>query len=249
MASLKSLLNCIGVDASGDVSVLGNFFGFIRHRVPPDPDTSVTASVSMLQQMRGVQGKHVHLNIIRVGFDTLSSAVQALALEKIDYATYRTQNIYRPVNLGVGRVQHWAISAANSNGRDDLANEDEAEALRDEWSVPNNGIDVFVVRNISDEFVGISPIGGNCNKNEIDDGLIGGEINWDFEQFSRTFAHEIGHFLGLSHTHGSDCPISTAEQNNLMAQSKCAISVRNSVNLTNSQGEDVRDHCSGQDGC
>src|SRR5919202_1662047 len=100
MASLKSLLNCIGVDASGEVSVLGNFFGFIRNRVPADPDTSVTASVSMLQQMRGVQGKHVHLNIIRVGFDTLSSAVQALALEKIDYATYRTQNIYRQVNLG-----------------------------------------------------------------------------------------------------------------------------------------------------
>ncbi|HEY9832620.1 MAG TPA: zinc-dependent metalloprotease family protein, partial [Stenomitos sp.] len=247
MASLKSLLNCIGVDASGDVSVLGNFFGFIRNRVPADPDTSVTASVSMLQQMRGVQGKHVHLNIIRVGFDTLSSAVQALALEKIDYATYRTQNIYRQVNLGVGRVQHWVISAADSNGRDDLANEDEAEALRDEWSVPNNGIDVFVVRNISDEFVGISPIGGNCDKNEKDDGLIGGEINWDFERFSRTFAHEIGHFLGLSHNHGKkpDCPASTEGKNNLMAQSRCAISIRNSVNLTNSQGEDVRDHCSG----
>jgi hypothetical protein len=251
MASLKSLLNCIGVDTSGDVSVLGSFFGFIRNRVPTDPDTSVKASVSMLQQMRDVQGKHVHLNIIRVGFDTLSGTDQADALAKIDYATYRTRNIYRRVNLGVGRVQHWIISAADSNGRDDLGSEDEAEALRDEWSVPNNGIDVFVVRNISDsDFVGISPVSGNCDKDEKDDGLIGGEINRDFEGFSRSFAHEIGHFLGLSHNHGDDdCPTSTEGKNNLMAQTKCAISTRNSVDLDASQGDDARDHCSGQVGC
>ena len=105
MASVKAMMQCIGVDTSGGVSVLGHFFGFFRRRVPADP-TGVTAQVSLLGQVRGVQGRHVHLNVIAVGFDTLSAADFDDAMEKIDYATFRTRNIYGPVSLGVGRVGH-----------------------------------------------------------------------------------------------------------------------------------------------
>ena len=95
-----------------------------------------------------------------------------------------------PVGLGVGRVEHFAISAAASNGRDDLGSEGEADDLSDELAVPNNGIDVFLVRNISDTFIGISPRPGDCDKGDKDDGLIGGEINLGFGSFSRTVAHK-----------------------------------------------------------
>lgn len=248
MTNVKSMLSCIGVSTSGEVTVLRNLFGFIRGRVPTDPDTSVTAQVSLLQQAQRLQGDHLHLNVIQVGFDLVADLDDAW--EKLDYATYRVRNIYRQVGLGVGRVEHYEIPSADAGGADDLGSEDEADELSDDWSVDNGGIDVFVVRNISDsKFIGISPVGGSCDKPANDDGLIGGEINRGYEGFSRTFAHEIGHFLSLEHNHGDDCPSSTAGQNNLMAQTRCAISTRDSVLLTSGQGSDMRDHCSVRGGC
>lgn len=248
MASVKSLLGCIGVSTAGDVSLMRGLFGFLRARVPTDPDTSVVAQVSLLQHVRGLQGKHVHLNVIQVGFDLVADLDDAW--EKLDYAVYRTRNIFRQVGLGVGRVEHYEILSADADGGDDLGSEGEADELSDDWSVQNNGIDVFCVRNISDsDFVGISPVGGSCDKSSKDDGLIGGEINRDYERFSRTFAHEIGHFLKLKHNHGDDCPTTTSGQNNLMAQTRCTISVRDSVLLTTSQGTSMKSHCAVRNGC
>ena len=259
MASVKAIMGCLGIDTSGTVSVLGDFFGFIRARVPADPDTTVTAQVSVLSHVQGVQGQHIHLNVIRVGFDAISGGATALdaAFEKLDYALYRTRNIYRQVNLGVGRVLHWFITAAESDGADDLGSEGECDDLIADWSVPNDGVDAFVVRNISDpDFVGkASDIPGECDKEAKDDGVVAGEIGRGSEGFSRTFAHEIGHHLGLSHNHGGDpdCPDTTAGCNNLMAQTRCATScgggVRAAVLLTGSQGSTMRDHCAVQAGC
>lgn len=251
MAGVKSILNCIGVDTGADVSLLFHLFGFARRRVPTDPEPSATAAVSLLALMRDLQDDHIHLNAIRVGFDGIAAADRDEASEKLDYAVYRIRGIYRQVGLGVGRVQHWEIASGQADGKDDLGSEDEADELSDDWSVDNDGIDVFVVRNISDsDFVGISPIEGDCDKDSKDDGLIGGEIGRGFESVARTFAHEVGHFLGLEHNHDEDeCPGSDAGKNNLMAQTKCALSVRDSVRLTGGQGGTMRDHCSVRGGC
>ena len=89
MASVKSILNCIGVNTSGSVSILFHLFGFTRARVPPDPEPTATAQVSLLQLVRDLQGRHLHLNVIRVGFDTLSATDQATGDERLDYAIYR----------------------------------------------------------------------------------------------------------------------------------------------------------------
>ena len=222
-------------------------FGFIRARVPSDPCTTDPAQVSLLSHINSLQGKHIHLNVIRVGIDNFS----ADEVDKIDYAIYKARNIYRTVSLGVGRVEHYDVTSADADGKDDLGSEDEAEDLTHDWTVPNNGIDVFVVDNISDsDFVGISPVGGPCDKNDKDmNGVIGGEVNRSREAVARTFAHEIGHYLGLPHNHGDDCPSSASGRANLMAQTRCADSICDSVVLTSSQGSTMRGHCFVQDGC
>lgn len=250
MASLKATMSALGISPGG--SVLFKVFGFIRARVPQDP-VATTASVSLLGQIRNVQQRHIHLNVIRVGFDAISGAsAQAQALLDIDYAIYRTRIIYSAVNLGVGRVQHWFIDAAEADGYDDLGSEDEADELIAGWSVQNDGVDAFVVRNISSSsFVGkAADIPGDCDKSSKDDGVVAGEASRSGDNFARTFAHEIGHHLGLSHNHGAspNCPGSTSGCNNLMAQTRCANScgggTRTAVLLSSSQGSTMRDHCS-----
>jgi len=247
MASVKSILNCIGVGTGGSVSILRDLFGFLRARVPTDPDPTVIAQVSLLNDLVSLKGKHIHLNIIRVGIDNFTAA----EVDKIDYAIFKARNIYRTVSLGIGRVQHFDVTAADANGRDDIGSASESEDLTHEWTVPNNGLDVFLVSNISASFIGRSPVGGPCDKDDKDmNGVFGGEVNRGADGLARTFAHELGHYLGLSHNHGDDdCPSTTAGTANLMAQTRCASNVRTSVVLTGSQGTNVRDHCFVQDGC
>lgn len=244
-ATVKQILGCIGVDTGGTVSVLRDGFGFIRARVPTDPDTTVTAQVSLLTQLRACQGESINLNVIRVGYDALPAATADDDLEKLDYAVYKCRNVWAQASVGVARVQHWFIDQADANGRDDIGSADEQEALADEWSVPNNGIDAFVVRTISAGFIGRSPIDGACDKDSKDDGLLGGDSTRSFDGLARTFAHEVGHYLTLEHNHGGrpDCPSTTAGQNNLMAQTRCALSTRDSTLLTGGQSSDARGHC------
>jgi hypothetical protein len=246
MASVRSILSCIGVDASGSVSILRDLFGFLRARVPTDPDPTVTAQVSLLNHLVSLEGSHIHLNIIRVGIDNFTSA----EVDKIDYAIFKARNIFRTVSLGIGRVEHFDVTSAEANGHDDISSEDEAEDLTHDWTVSNNALDVFLVDNISADFIGLSPVGGPCDKNDKDmNGVLGGEVNRGADGLARTFAHEIGHYLNLSHNHGEDCPTTPAGTANLMAQTRCASNVRTSVVLTGSQGSTVRGHCFVKDGC
>ena len=238
MASVRSILNCIGVNTSGNVSVLRRLFGFIRQRVPTDPVSSVTAQVSVLKQLNSLQGRHIHLNIIRVGIDNFTSA----EVDKIEYSIYKARNILNTRSLGIGRVNHYNVTSGQANGRDDIGSDDEAEDLTQEWTVSSNGLDVFMVDNISAGFVGLSPVPGPCDKDAKGmNGVLGGEVNRGSERVARTFAHEIGHYLGLPHRNN--------DPDNLMAQTSVANSVRNSVELSSGQGNTIRGHCSVQNGC
>jgi hypothetical protein len=256
MASVKSVLNCIGRDTSGSVSVLGDLFGFVRRRVPNDTGSG-TFSVSMLDTVRGMQGRHVHLNVIAVGWwNEFSDSTVDIARRKTDFAIMRTRQIFAARNLGVGRVVYGVIDRDESDGTDIIGSEGEADDLSDDWSVNNNGVDCFIPRSISDsDFIGLSPVDGDCSKGGKRDGLIagainrGGGVNSGFNGFARTFAHEVGHYLSLPHNHGSSCPSGTAA-NNLMAQTRCiTLSAAAAVTLTSSQGSDMRGHCTTRSGC
>jgi hypothetical protein len=240
-------MNCIGVNAATPRSMMFDLFGFSRGRVPTDPVTTEKSQVSLRDLLTSLQGARINLNIIRVGVDRFT----AEEFEKIDYALYRARTIYRQVSLGIGRVQHYDVRSADAGGRDDLGSEDEAEDLTHDWTVANDGLDVFMVDNISDsDFVGISPVGGPCDKNSKGmNGVVGGEVNRDHEGVARTFAHEIGHYLGLPHNHGDTCPSATSARNNLMAQTRCTTDVRTGISLTSTQGATMRGHCAVRNGC
>lgn len=257
MTSVRSVLECIwpgdgqGTQLPANPSLARHLFGFARRRVPTDPDPDETATVSVREQIEALQDEHIHLNVIRVGFDAITSAEdRAAAVERLDYAIYRTRIVYKQVELPVGRVRHWLISAEDADGLDDVGSQDEARQLWQSTFVNNDGLDVFVARTISaSDFIGLSPVGGSCRKPHRNDGLLGGRIDRSDDGVARTFAHEIGHFLGLSHNHGSDCPVADADRKRLMAQTRCWPNLRESLILIDDEGTTVRDHCSVQEGC
>jgi hypothetical protein len=245
-ASIRDLAGCVGI--SGPFSILGDFFGFARRRLPPDP-TGVRVEVSLKEQISRLRSVHSNLNVIAVGSDQFTDS----DFIEIDYSIFKLRNVYRPVGVGIGRIQHWVVSTADANGLDTPTTTGDLEDLTQDWTVPNDGIDLFVPHNMSvasngGQILGRSAIDGPCDKNAK--GMNGATCGlWGSEQTARTFAHELGHYFGLSHNHGDTCPTGATERNNLMAQSRCAISTRNSVLLTSSQGDNMDDHCSIRAGC
>jgi len=239
VASIRSLAGCI--DVSGGFTILGEFFGFWRRRLPPDP-TGARVAVSLLSQARLLRGEHIHLNVVAVGSDSFTDAED----QQIDYSLYRIRNIYAAVGVGVGRVRHYGVLAADAGGLDNVTSEDEMEEIAQTWRVDNDGIDVFIpfamnVPSGGGFLLGLSPVPGPCEEKD-DKGMNGSMVGmFGSEQTSRSFSHEVGHYLGLEHRNGSPT--------NLMCQSGSASSIRNSVVLWASQGNDMKAHCLCKDNC
>ena len=134
---------------------------------------------------------------------------------------------------------------ADADGLDTPTSEDDLEQLTHDWTVPNDGIDMFIPHNMSvsgngGTVLGYSPIGGPCDKDakQMNGSTCG---LWGSEQTARSFGHELGHYLDLDHEND--------DHDNLMCQSSFANSIRDSVQLTADQGEEIDEHCFVLDGC
>jgi metallopeptidase family M12-like protein len=241
LASLRQLAACIGVNPP--FSVLGNFFGFRRGALPTDP-SGATASVSLLNQARLLQGPHFHLNVIDIGSDQFTGGDDM----QVDYSVYRIRTIYAQVNIGVGRVLHWVVSHADAGGLDTPTTTDQLTQIGHRWVVNNDGVDIAIpvsmnVASNGGQVLGQSPEPGPC-VNKDDKGMNGSVVGlFGSEQTARSFAHEIGHNLGLDHRNGT---------RNLMAQTSsipAGVSLRDAEQLANDQGNTIKGHCLMRAGC
>lgn len=179
MASLRKTAQCIGL--AGRFSLIRDFFGYT---------TGAPKMLSLLTQMRLLQGKHIHLNLIRTARE-----FRPPVLKQIDAGLQFMREIYATVNMGVGRIERHFVP---QGGYEIIVDQDVAFDLRSSWSVINDGIDVFLVLIIVGPNAGQSPTDGSCDKDSKNSGCIVAVID-SGTAIGYVLAHEVGHFLGLKH--------------------------------------------------
>jgi hypothetical protein len=115
--------------------------------------------------------------------------------------------------------------------------------MTNHWRIPNDGIHVFIpfLMNMPlplelGSILGKSPRPGPCvGDNYADDELNASVVGlYGSEQTASTFAHEVGHYLGLEHTDAVD---------NLMFPSANINTARQRSKLNEEQLEIIRQHC------
>jgi len=216
MESIRDLARCINLGNPDDFRVVRDFFGY---------QTGAPEDLSLLQQVRRIKRRHIHLNLIRVGIESFTNNDE----QEIDAAVQATREFYDQVSLGIGRVERYFITTADANGQDNINNGADAEALTDKWTVPNDALDIFFVLTYAGSTLGRSRRDGPCDKNAkgMDGSVVAIESTVNLTGF--VLGHEAGHYLGLEHV---------GDNTNLMFRS-----VPNGGNLTSGQGDDMRDHC------
>jgi hypothetical protein len=214
MASLRKAAQCIGL--AGQFSVVRDFFGHI---------TGTPQPLSLLTQVRLLQGKHIHVNLIRTHHLT------AALFKQIDQGLFTMRSIYAAVNIGVGRVKHYKVPAG---GYEIIVDDEIAIDLFGSYSGPGDGIDMFLALTIVGIDAGGSPTDGSCDKDDKDSGLVIGVMD-SGSMIGNVFAHEVGHYLGLDHVSNSD---------NLMYQF-----ADGGTGLSGGQAGAMKLHCSMRSGC
>lgn len=220
MLSLRQRARCIGL--AEDFSVVHDFFGY----------KTLPISLSLRTQLERLAWHRIDLNIIRVGVDQMA----VNDIKEIDIAIHGTRDLLAQVQLAIGRVYHWDISTADASGAENINNDDEAEALCDDWSVDNDALDVFFVLTYAGDTIGRSAVDGPCDKDNSK-GMEGSVVAIEEAPTVTPYilAHEVSHYLGLEHV---------ANSNQLMYRS-----YPNGGVLTASEGVKMRDHCFVKGGC
>jgi hypothetical protein len=179
--STTNILNCLGFSPN-KASIVGNLFGF----------TFVPKPLSLRRQLELMQGKHFHVNLILVGDFSWEE------WRKTYYSIQTAREIYAKVDFGIGKLEWYGISASDAGSYTIIDNQSEAEGLTSDWTVPNNAHDLFVVIQMNGAD-GWSAVGGSCDKNV--EGMTGSvvSLNGSDDNAGNTFAHEMGHYLGLGH--------------------------------------------------
>lgn len=224
---------CLGVN--GKFSVRRDVFGYIYG--------SMNRTLSVKTHLRRIRGTAFNLSVFLVGHEPgFEGWFDQNEAREIQHAIDVMRELYDQVGIGVRKI-YWRYIPLNKATGYFSVDGALATDLTEDFSGPNDGIDVFYVQLVSDAG-GWSRVNGPCNKNA--QGRTGAVIEikgvtdiagLDFGGI--LLAHEVGHYLGLSHANtitnvmGSD-----ADGDGIGSINST------STNLTNSQGNTMKSHCS-----
>lgn len=257
MRTLRQIIACAkhtGAHADdhregGTLSLLTDLFGHLR--MPTDEGLTL----SLLEQVERLKLRRINLNIIVIGSDGFTTE----DYERIENALPYLRQMMATGQIGVGRVNRYAVTVADAGGYDFIGDDCEASDLPDQWTVHNDGLDIFIVRSntwIFDdvEAAGQSAVDGPCNKDNTLEmsgcvvGRGGGALPSTSGRFLGTaIAHEIGHYLGLDHIIDIDDidEATPAQQDNIMYPGILFDPAR----FNQTQAWEMHEHCLVWSGC
>ena len=249
MISLKQVAqSCLGI--SGGLSVNRDIYGYIfrdeSNRLFGQlagsdtlPASNHPTRRSLRAHLEMIQGLSINLSIFLVDHENdFSGAVSLDDVTKIQYAIQVTRDIYAQAPLGVRKLYWRRIGTAEAGNYTIITDGAEATDLTDDFSGPNDGIDVFWVQEVLNAG-GFSNSDGPCDKDEKDErtGAVL-EVSGSRRFTGVLLAHEVGHYLGLG---------TGPSSNNLMGTDPDGDGIdsinSNSTDITNAQASTMRSGC------
>ena len=193
MASLLELSRCLELTRPGPKTLRRDLLGIPRLRG--------TGPIALREHLLCLSQKnHFNLNVIFAG--TLAQTNRPF----VERAVQVCRAIWMGGRITLGRVTytfHPTAPTAAGGPVGEFANincESDVHAMTRTFSVRNDGIDCFLVDNLTCG-LGFAPPGGPPFKTSASKDGIAVELNFNRNalQVGRTMAHEVGHYFGLGH--------------------------------------------------
>lgn len=143
----------------------------------------------------------VRVNRVLVGAERFTAVDRQNTIDAI--AVMRQIMLNADIHLS---FELFKMSVAEAGRFVHIASKADAAALTHRIQAgPFGTVDMFVVRTMTGGAVGWSPIRGSCDKRDKGQtGIVVSLEGADAADRGNTFAHELGHYLGLSHAPCSD---------------------------------------------
>lgn len=230
---------CMGL--TPPYSIVKDVFGYAFH----DNAQSYETDLSVFTQIQRGEGQAVNVCVILVGHaDGFSGSVTNQQVRNIQQAIQTMRDIYSTVSLGVRKIYWRQITSGTDPQYVNITNRSEAEDLTDDWNSDTDGVDMFFVQTIGDAG-GWSNVDGPCDK-DSKDGLTGTVVALSngVPFLGVLLAHEVAHYLKLSHTNSATNLMGQDANNDGIAE----LSNANRL-LTANQGNSMRSHCAVKSPC
>ena len=246
--------SCFGV--TGRISVTRDIFGYVfrdgSNRIfgalaagDVLPISGSQTRRSLLSQLRLAKGQAIHLSIFLVDHENdFSGSVTMAQVMRVQFAIQVAREIYAQANLGIRKIFWRRIGTAESGNYATITDRPEAVDLTDDFSGPNDGLDVFFVQNILNAG-GWCNTGGPCDKNAKDE-MTGVVIELSNSSLFTgiLLAHEAGHYLGLGTGPNANNMMGVDSNNDGIDELSGT-----STNITNGQASTMRSHCLVKSAC